>query len=96
MKPCRNIPYVCRIRDAPSTLQTVIRVRSPAETKDFSSSLPVVQACTTCGPHRDFLWPRGDWLNHARAPSKLIKYKKVRLVKISADEISLFSSFLFN
>jgi hypothetical protein len=78
----------------------VIRVRSPAETKDFSSSLPVVQACTTCGPHRDFLWPRGDWLNHAQAPenyiSKLIKYKKVRLFKITADEISHFSSFLFN
>jgi hypothetical protein len=35
------------------------------------------QACTTrslraaCGPRKDFLWTRGDWLNHARAPEKL-------------------------
>jgi hypothetical protein len=38
---------------------------------------PLKQACTTCGPWatcgplKDFLWPRGDRLNCARAPEKL-------------------------
>lgn len=31
----------------------------------------LVQACTTYGPQKDFLWPRSDRLNHVLATEKL-------------------------
>jgi hypothetical protein len=55
------------------------------------------QACTTRGPRKDFLWPRGDWRNCAQAPEKylstLIKYNKIIFFKEVQMKLHVFLLF---